>query len=341
MMCGACSNENAFKQCFMAYRNRERCPPGSFTEEEKTSCMTNCPPGSPDLTILSFQNAFHGRTLATLSATHSKAIHKLDMVAFKWPMARFPQYCYPLDEFKCKNSEEDEKCLAQVEDILCQYKKGNRPVAGIIIEPIQSEGGNNEASPCFFQKLQKLAKQYGAGLIIDEVQTGCGASGKMWCHEHFNLECPPDIVTFAKKMQISGYFHTEEMTAKETYRIFNTWMGDPGKVLLLEAILKVIQKDNLLCLVQKTGQKLKCGLLELEREFCFLLDSTRGIGTLLAVNCTTPQLRDEILKCLKQKGIQCGGSGTRSIRLRPALILQEQHADIFLDRFRSVLQCIK
>lgn len=93
--------------------------------------------------------------------------------------------------------------------------------------------------------------------------------------------------------------------AKETYRIFNTWMGDPGKILLLEAVLEVIKKDNLLCVAQQTGQKLKCGLLELEKEFCFLLDSTRGIGTLLAVNAATPQLRDEILKCLKQKGLHC------------------------------------
>lgn len=82
------------------------------------------------------------------------------------------------------------------------------PVAGIIVEPIQSEGGDNEASPYFFQQLQKIAKKHGAGLLIDEVQTGGGATGKMWCHEHFNLESPPDIVTFSKKMLTGGFYHT-------------------------------------------------------------------------------------------------------------------------------------
>lgn len=82
------------------------------------------------------------------------------------------------------------------------------PVAGIVVEPIQSEGGDNEASPYFFQQLQKIAKKHGAGLLMDEVQTGGGATGKMWCHEHFNLESPPDVVTFSKKMLTGGFYHS-------------------------------------------------------------------------------------------------------------------------------------
>lgn len=87
------------------------------------------------------------------------------------------------------------------------YNILGRPVAGIVVEPIQSEGGDNEASPEFFQKLQRIAKKYGAGLLIDEVQTGGGPTGKMWCHEHFDLETPPDIVTFSKKMITGGFYH--------------------------------------------------------------------------------------------------------------------------------------
>lgn len=77
-----------------------------------------------------------------------------------------------------------------------------------MVEPIQSEGGDNEASPEFFQKLQKIAKKHKAGFLIDEVQTGAGPTGKMWCHEHFDLESPPDIVTFSKKMLTGGFYHT-------------------------------------------------------------------------------------------------------------------------------------
>ncbi|CAG2067854.1 unnamed protein product, partial [Timema podura] len=100
--------------------------------------------------------AFHGRTLGVLSTTHSKYIHKIDIPAFDWPIASFPQYKYPLEENKRENEAEDKKCLAEVEDLIVQYKKKGIPVAGIVVEPIQSEGGDNEASPQFFQQLQRI-----------------------------------------------------------------------------------------------------------------------------------------------------------------------------------------
>lgn len=211
MMCGSCSNENAFKNLFITYRRKERGENVDFTPEEIDSCMLNQTPGSPNLSLLSFHGAFHGRTLGSLSTTHSKAIHKLDIPAFDWPVAHFPQYRYPLEENKRENEQEDKKCLAEVEDLIVKYKNKGVPVAGIIVEPIQSEGGDNEASPEFFQELQRIAKRHNAGLLIDEVQTGCGPTGKMWCHEYFNLDSPPDIVTFSKKMQLGGYFHTSDM----------------------------------------------------------------------------------------------------------------------------------
>nr|MBE5725107.1 putative4-aminobutyrate aminotransferase, mitochondrial-like [Cucujiformia] len=223
----ACSNENAYKNIFMKYQKEQRGGDLRFTEEENRSCMINMPPGSPQLSLLSFHGAFHGRTFGALSTTHSKAIHKLDVPAFDWPIAHFPQYRYPLEDNVKENEAEDAKCLAEVEDLFHKYEKKGVPVAGIVVEPIQSEGGDNEASPQFFQGLQDIAHKNKAYLLIDEVQTGCGATGKMWCHEHFNLKSPPDIVTFSKKMLIGGYFHKAEMRADQPYRVFNTWMGDP------------------------------------------------------------------------------------------------------------------
>lgn len=211
MMCGSCSNENAFKNMFIAYRRKQRGENIDFSEADNESCMINQPPGSPQLSIMSFHGAFHGRTLGALSATHSKPIHKLDVPAFDWPIAPFPEYKYPLNENIKENKKEDERCLAVVEDLISQFKKKGNDVAGIIIEPIQSEGGDNEASPEFFQHLQRIARKNGVALLIDEVQTGGGPTGKIWCHEHFNLEGPPDIVTFSKKMQLGGYFHSMDM----------------------------------------------------------------------------------------------------------------------------------
>nr|MBE5725120.1 putative4-aminobutyrate aminotransferase, mitochondrial-like [Cucujiformia] len=214
----ACSNENAYKAIFIAYQKRMRGGDIRFTEEEEKSCMINMPPGSPNLSLLSFHGAFHGRTFGALSTTHSKAIHKIDVPAFDWPIANFPKYKYPLEENVKENKAEDAKCLAEVEELFEKFKK-KAPIAGIIAEPIQSEGGDNEASPEFFQGLQEIAKKQGAFLLLDEVQTGCGATGKMWCHEHFNLETPPDIVTFSKKMITGGYFHNLETSPDQPYRV--------------------------------------------------------------------------------------------------------------------------
>jgi 4-aminobutyrate aminotransferase / (S)-3-amino-2-methylpropionate transaminase len=338
MMCGSCSNENAFKNMFIWYRKHQRGEKVDFSREEVESCMINQAPGAPKLSILSFHGAFHGRTLGALSTTHSKYIHKIDVPSFDWPIASFPKYKYPLDQHVRENNQEDQNCLAEVADLMDQYKKKGNPVAGVIVEPIQSEGGDNEASPEFFRGLQQVCKSNGAALLIDEVQTGGGPTGKLWCHEHFDLPSPPDVVTFSKKMQLGGYFHSLELQPQQPYRVFNTWMGDPGKLLLLEEILKTIKRDDLLANVTKTGDKLKKGLLAAEAEFPQLLNSVRGRGTFLALNCANGQLRDDIVNRLKQKGVQSGGCGDIAIRFRPALIFQEHHVDIFLDKFRQVLK---
>lgn len=311
MMCGSCSNENAFKNMFLWYAKNRRRLSGSdeFTQAEKESCMINQPPGAPHLSILSFHGGFHGRTIGALSTTHSKYIHKIDVPAMDWPIAPFPRYKYPLEENCKENQAEDKKCLAAVEDLIEQWDKKGNNVAGIIVEPIQAEGGDNEGSPEFFQGLQKLARKKGVALLIDEVQTGGGPSGKFWCHEWFNLDGPPDIVTFSKKMQIGGYFHTKEFRPDHEYRIFNTWCGDPGKLIILEGVLEVIKRDNLLENVRKCGDVLMKGLLSAQQEFNCILDSARGRGTFLAINAKDSATRDKIVGKLKQQGIQAGGCG--------------------------------
>lgn len=132
-----------------------------------------------------------------------------------WPYAHFPHYKYPLEEHKKENQAEDKKCLEEVQDLIEKWNRKGWPVAGVVVEPIQAEGGDRHASPEFFQGLQKITKKNGIALLFDEVQTGGGPTGKFWCHEHFNLPSPPDMVTFSKKMLIGGYYYTDEMSINE------------------------------------------------------------------------------------------------------------------------------
>merc|ERR1712223_1350681 len=114
-----------------------------FTQEEMDSCMINQVPGTPKLSILSFHGGFHGRTGASLSVTHSKPIHKLDVPLFDWPVTDFPRYKYPLEENARENEAEDKRCLAMAEETIVNSHKSECPITGVIVEPIQAEGGDH------------------------------------------------------------------------------------------------------------------------------------------------------------------------------------------------------
>ena len=198
-LAGSDANELAYKAAFMWRRRQERGGPDvDFTPEEISTSMNNHTPGSPNMSILSFKTGFHGRLFGSLSTTRSKPIHKLDIPAFDWPQASFPALKYPLEQHAEENAREEQRCLDEVENIITTF---HSPPAAVVIEPIQSEGGDNHASAAFFRGLRALTRRHNTLLIVDEVQTGVGATGKFWAHEHWGLDDPPDMVTFSKKAQ--------------------------------------------------------------------------------------------------------------------------------------------
>jgi 4-aminobutyrate aminotransferase/(S)-3-amino-2-methylpropionate transaminase len=302
MMCGACAVESAFKTAFIHYRTLEREQRGTEdTKEDAETAMVNQPPGSPKLSVLSFHGAFHGRTFGALTATHSKYIHKLDLPAFDWPTAPFPHLKYPLEENERENREEETSCLEQVSDIIAKWSDKGSPVACICVEPIQSEGGDYHATPYFFQQLQKIARKCGALFLMDEVQT-FGATGQLWAHEAFELDGSPDLVTFAKKLQVTGAYVKQGLRPDRPFRIFNTWMGEPSKLLVANAVVKAIHRDNLLQSTKEAGEVLLRGLKTLQKKYLFL-SAARGAGTMCAIDCDSPHRRDMLLKALTNKGM--------------------------------------
>ncbi|KAG0330425.1 hypothetical protein BG004_002106 [Podila humilis] len=331
-MCGSCSIETAYKAAFMYHQRRKRGMTAEITSEDLSSCMKNALPGSPDLAIMSFEGGFHGRLFGSLSSTHTKALHKVDIPAFaNWVASPFPSLKYPLDQHESENAKEEARCL-QVAEEKMKNSKNNKttPIAALIVEPIQSEGGDNHASPRFFRGLRDLTKKYDILMIVDEVQTGVGATGQFWAHEAWELTTPPDIVTFSKKFQAAGWFHRPELRADAPYRNFNTWMGDPIRALQAKTILKEIQSKDLVKNAAETGDYLKQELEELEHKYPKVISAVRGRGTFIAFDLPTPQERDAFVTRLRGQGVNTGGCGPKSIRLRPMLVFQKKHADIFL-----------
>lgn len=333
---GSDANETAYKAAFM-YQHAKLRGDKAFTEEELATCMENKTPGASDMSILSFDKGFHGRLFGSLSTTRSKAIHKLDIPAFPWPRAPFPQLKYPLENFETENRDEEQGCLYQLESII---ENSPSQIAAIIVEPVQSEGGDNHATSFFFQGLRDITKKYGILFIVDEVQTGVGASGKMWAHEHWNLTTPPDMVTFSKKFQAAGfYFSNPDLQPKLPYRQFNTWCGDPSKAILAKAIYQEIVKSNLVERTAEVGDYLFEKLLSILSRFPDKVFNLRGknYGTFIAWDCSSTDLRNKILAASREQGLNMGGCGDQSIRLRPTLLFEKEHADIFLGILESVL----
>lgn len=335
-MAGSDANETAYKAAFMWRRQHERGGAHvEFSEEDIKSSMLNQSPGAPQLSILSFKTAFHGRLFGSLSTTRSKPIHKLDIPAFDWPQATFPLLKYPLEDFVEENRKAEEEALADVERLITTH---HLPPCAVVIEPIQSEGGDNHASPAFFRGLRKLTKKHNVLLIVDEVQTGVGATGKFWAHEHWDLESPPDMVTFSKKAQTAGYyFGNPELRPNKPYRQFNTWMGDPARAILFRAIIEEIEKHDLVNNTKQVGEYLYSGLEELSKKFPGEILNLRGKGQGTFIAFDSPR-RDEFLVKAKTVGVNIGGSGERAVRLRPMLIFQKHHADILLEAVEKILK---
>ena len=334
---GADANELAFKAAFMWYQSKRRGFATPFSSHENETVMKNQAPGSPDLAILSFQRAFHGRLFASALTTCLKPIHKLDMPSFNWPKAEFPAYKYPLTENADANEKEDARCLAIVETL---FKSWNVPIAALLVEPIQSEGGDNHALAAFFQGLRDITLKYGALLIVDEVQTGVAATGKMWAHEHFNLLPKPDMVTFSKKFQSAGYYyHNDDLIPNQPYRQFNTWCGDPARMILAGAIGHEVVEKDLAQQATRVGDYLYGKLAKLSEKFPEHLADLRGQGraTFIAWTFRKAELRNRFLADMKHVGVNIGGCAEDSVRLRPTLVFEEKHADILVAAVEKVL----
>lgn len=330
---GLDANEMAFKAAFMLQHARERGQ-REFTAEEIESSMHNQAPGALDKVIMSFRGAFHGRLFGLLSATRSKPIHKLDIPAFDWPMAPFPKLQYPLEAHEAANRAEETQCLEEIDRLI----RENGKVAAIIVEPVQAEGGDNHATPFFFQGLRKLTEDHGVFLIVDEVQTGGGGTGKMWAHEHWGLALPPDMVTFSKKMQAAGfYFYEKELQPKLAYRQFHTWCGDPLKALIARAIIDEIAKHDLLARTAAVGDYVYGELAQLEQRGAIANLRGKGMGTFQAFDLPLPDARNQLIANLKAMGVVAGGCGEQLVRLRPSLTFEKKHADVFLERLALAL----
>lgn len=280
--------------------------------------------------VIHFEHAFHGRTGYTMSLTNTQPVKTRWFAKFDWPRVSTPYINF--DEFKSNPEELYHREALSIAQIEKAFQDNKDDICAIIIEPIQSEGGDNHIRKEFLEQLRKLADEYEAMLIYDEVQTGVGLTGKFWSHEHFGENARPDIIAFGKKMQVCGILVSSRVEENPdnvftvSSRINSTWGGNLTDMVRSAKILEIIAEDNLCDQAAQTGQYLQDQLMALSHTTS-LISNIRGKGLLTAFDFPNGDIRNSFINMGLENNTMFLGCGEKSIRFRPALIMQNSHID--------------
>ena len=273
--------------------------------------------------IIHFKECFHGRTGYTMSLTDSPDPRKtLYFPQFDWPRIDNPKINFPLDQNLDLVLEREKHAINQIKDAIT-----NNPdeIAGLIIEPIQGEGGDNHFRKEFLAELRNLANESDFLLIYDEVQTGVGVTGNMWAHQAFGDAVRPDIISFGKKTQVCGIFggkrldEVDNNVFHESSRLNSTWGGSLVDMVRFTIYLEIIENEKLVQNASAVGEHLTSCLHSLQSNHDNLVSNARNRGLFGAFDLPNSDTRDKAINSISNEGAMMLGCGTRSIRFRPHL----------------------
>ncbi len=285
--------------------------------------------------FLSFYGGFHGRTLGALSVSASKVKHRRSFAPLLPQVAHTPYAdCYrcPLN---LKYPQCDVACVTMIRDTLFRHVVPPEEVAGIVVEPIQGEGGYIVPPPKFHSRVIQLAHEFGMLYIADEVQTGFGRTGRLFGLEHFDVA--PDILVLSKGMgggmPIGATVAPSSIMTWDAGAHANTFGGHPiscaTSLVTLEELRKGLMKS-----VEEVGEYALARLREM-KERRGLIGDVRGKGLMIGVELVKDRVtkeravaeRDAVIQGCFEKGLLLLGAGTNVIRLLPPLVARRAHVD--------------
>ena len=281
--------------------------------------------------IIHFRQAFHGRTGYALSITNTEPMKVAYFPKFDWPRIENPYIRFPEAERLDETEAAEARAIAAIEAAVA---KGPDDIAGLIIEPIQGEGGDLHFRREFLEALRRLADEHEFLFIFDEVQTGVGMTGRMWCFEHFGVE--PDILAFGKKTQVCGILagrrvdEVEDNVFRLPSRINSTWGGNLVDMVRCGRYLEIIEEEDLIGNAARVGRVILEGLHDLAREAGGRMTAVRGRGLMCAFDLPDTGERDRFLARAYENRLLILGCGARSVRVRPNLSLTEEEAGTVL-----------
>lgn len=289
--------------------------------------------------VIHFKQAFHGRSGYTMSLTNTDPVKTALYPKFDWPRITNPKVTFPLNE---NNLDEVIKLEKQAIDEINKAIADNPDdIACMILEPIQGEGGDNHFRVEFFKELRRICDENDILLILDEVQTGVGMTGKWWAHMHY---VQPDIISFGKKTQVCGILATARVDEipdnvfHTNSRINSTWGGNIVDMIRFKKYLEIIKEDNLVENAANVGSYLLSKLEDMVMKYPGKLSNPRGKGLFAAVDLANAEMRNKSISKIFEKKVILLGCGERSIRFRPAMTITKSQIDEGLDVIESVVK---
>ncbi|GAA0545191.1 aminotransferase class III-fold pyridoxal phosphate-dependent enzyme [Halorubrum ejinorense] len=277
---------------------------------------------------ITFDGAFHGRTLGALSLNRSKAVYRRDFPEVSGVMEM--PYC---DDRTC--SPETCSCGFFADGVSRLRKKldpkrGNvhpDDIAYLIMEPIQGEGGYRFPSEAFTDEIAALTDEHDVTLIADEIQSGVGRTGEMWGSDHYAYE--PDVIASAKGLRVGATVSRDDVFPEETGRLSSTWgAGDLIASAQGALTLDAIEEADLMENAVVRGRQFKETLRDADLD---PVDDVRGKGLLLAVEFDTNERRDAVVKNAFSRGLLTLACGHKVLRILPPLDVTEREIDLGAD----------
>lgn len=292
--------------------------------------------------VIHFKQSFHGRSGYTLSLTNTSDPRKHQYFPkFDWPRITNPKLNFPITEDNLEETIKHEQlALLHIQEAILANPD---EVACVIIEPIQAEGGDNHFRNEFFTELRRICDENEILLILDEVQTGIGMTGKMWAFQH--LDIIPDVITFGKKTQVCGILANKEKLDEvehhvfvESSRINSTFGGNFIDMLRFQLVLEIIENENLIENSRVVGEFLLNGLKQLAQKYPDHISAARGKGLMCAFDLKDGASRDWLRKALYDEGVIVLTCGDQSLRFRPHLNVTKEEIQIILDKINSIFE---
>jgi L-lysine 6-transaminase len=286
--------------------------------------------------VIHFREAFHGRSGYTLSLTNTADTKIKYFPKFKWPRIVNPKLRFPVTrKVLAEVIKTEEKALRQIESAL---RRNPKDISCLIIEPIQGEGGDNHFRGEFLQDLENVCRRNDMMFILDEVQTGLGATGKMWAFEHFGIK--PDIIAFGKKTQICGIMASAKVDEVKdnvfhvSSRINSTWGGNLVDMVRSKRYIEIIVEDRLVQNAEKMGSYFLKRLAELSQKH-EEISNVRGRGCMLAFEMPDDKERDYFRRKCWKNGLAVLASWPRSIRFRPPITISREEIDEAVEKLEK------